>query len=139
MAICEIIKDEAFLTQKSDRVTKDDDIQSIIKDLIDTANEHKETCLGIAAVQIGIHKRICIVRDGEEGWMPFINPMIIGHGNRSYISSEGCLSLEGEREVKRWETVTIMHGLGKVKKIRLGKTYSVILQHEIDHFNGILI
>jgi len=141
MAVHEIIKDEKVLSLKSEKVSKSEDITQLIRDLIDTANEHKETCIGLSAIQIGFQKRICIIRNGEDNWFPIINPMIIQHSTGHHQSTEKCLSFpDQERTVKRWDSITIMHEVrSKVQKRKLSGTPAIIVQHEIDHMNGILI
>lgn len=141
MAVREIVKDEAILSQKSDKVEKGEDINQVIRDLLDTANEHKETCIGLSAIQIGYTKRVCIVKTGDDSWLTIINPMIIQHSPGHHQSTEGCLSFpDTPRTTKRWDSITIMHDVrGKMVKRKFGKIHAVIVQHEMDHMNGILI
>lgn len=143
--IKEIIKDTMVLSQKSEKATKAE-VSEIVRDLIDTANEHLDRCVGLAAIQIGYNKRICIIRDGEdkEGktkWLPIINPMIIAKSATTYTAIEGCMSFDGEREVKRYNNITIMSEdrAGKMKKQILSGIRAQVAQHEIDHMSGILI
>lgn len=135
----EIVKDETILTQKSETVSVEE-AQEIITDLFDTANAHLEECAGLAAPQIGVHKRVVVIRGGDTFW-PMINPVIIKHSGRRFINSEGCLSLDGVRSVERSTSVLVayMDRSGK----RITKTFNgmpaIIIQHEIDHLNGKLI
>ena len=134
-----IIKDIEFLQQKSEQfiIGKDD---AILIDMMDTANAHKENCAGLAAIQIGELKRVILVRNGNE-FIPFINPVIVKKSGKIYIANEGCLSLDGTRAVKRWFTVMVkwtdVNGKTNIKSF--SGYFAEILQHEIDHLNGILI
>lgn len=135
----EIVKDEEFLTRKSETVSVEE-AQEIITDLLDTANAHSIECAGLAAPQIGILKRVVVVRTGDT-FHPMINPVILKYSGKRFINSEGCLSLEGIRSVERSTSVlvTYVNTSGK----RLTKTFSgmpaLIIQHEVDHLNGKLI
>lgn len=137
--IKEIVKDTEFLTQISKAVTVEE-AQEIVTDLLDTANHHIDNCAGLAAPQIGVLKKVIVVRNGNT-FFPMVNPMIIKKSGRKFVNSEGCLSLEGTRDVERFPTILVsyMDRNGK----RLTKTYngllSVIVQHEVDHLNGKLI
>jgi peptide deformylase len=140
----EIVKDIEILSKKSERVIKGEDIGELIRDLIDTANEWKDRdkgCVGLAAVQLGVHKRVCVLLDGDK-FIPIINPIIKKRSTGHHMSTEACLSVNGEQTVKRYDNVTIMYELGSFgKKVTraFGKLHSVVIQHEIDHFNGRLI
>lgn len=135
----EIVKDEAILRQKSE-VFKLGEDDYLIEDMLDTANAHKEICAGLACIQIGVPKRVILVRQGSK-FIPFINPMIIHKSKKTYIAREGCLSLDGIRTVKRHTSVKVVftdtHGKRQVKDF-IGSTAEII-QHECDHLNGILI
>lgn len=131
---------EAVLTQKSDKIVKGDPVQDIIRDLLDTAQALTEVCVGLAAVQIGIHKRVCVVKDTDGKWFPLVNPVITERSSATVTSTEGCLSLEGTKDVKRHTQITIMSAeSGKIKKRTFYGTRAIVVQHEIDHMNGILI
>lgn len=137
--IKEIVKDENFLTQKSETVTVEE-AQSIIIDLLETANEHIDNCAGLAAPQIGVLKKVIVVRSGNS-FFPMINPMIIKKSGKKFVNNEGCLSLEGTRSVERYSNVLVSYQ-DKTGK-RLTKTFNgllaIIVQHETDHLNGKLI
>lgn len=139
MAIKTIVKDIAFLSQRSVQFVRGRD-DSILVDMLDTAKAHMENCAGLAAPQIGELKRAILVRNGDK-FIPFINPVIIKKSGRTYTAEEGCLSLDGKRAVKRYESVMV--AFTDVKGKRTTKTFNgsiaEILQHEIDHLNGILI
>lgn len=137
--IKEIVKDENFLTQKSETVTVEE-AQTIIIDLLETANEHIDNCAGLAAPQIGVLKKVIVVRSGNS-FFPMINPMIIKKSGKKFVNNEGCLSLEGTRSVERYSTVLVSYQDRAGK--RLTKTFNgllaIIVQHETDHLNGKLI
>lgn len=137
--IKEIVKDTNFLTQKSETVSVEE-AQDIITDLLDTANAHIDECAGLAAPQIGVHKKVVVIRGGNAFW-PMINPVIIKKSGKRFLNSEGCLSLDGVRSVERFSSVLVAY-MDKSGK-RITKTFSgmpaIIIQHETDHLNGILI
>lgn len=129
-----------ILTMRSEKVAKGEDISELIRDLIDTAQAHKERCVGLAAIQIGVAKRVCVIIDGDDHWMPIINPIVVARSKTTHMSEEGCMSVEGTRTVKRYDSITIMSDVsGKPKKRVIGGMHAVILQHEMDHMNGIVI
>lgn len=137
--IHKIVKDPMVLTQMSDDFVHGED-DSLIDDLIDTAKANIDKCAGIAAIQIGVRKRLVLVRIGDN-FMVFCNPAIVKRSAQTYMANEGCLSLDGTRNVKRHRTVMVSwtdrHGKRKVKEFS-GFTAQV-LQHEIDHTKGKLI
>lgn len=137
--IKDIVKDTKILTQKSERFEfgKDD---YLIRDMLDTAEYHKDHCLGLACIQIGVPKNIILVKT-KNGFTPFINPMIIRRSLKTYTVKEACLSLDGEREVKRCKEIKVIYTT-KDNKHKCENFYGLtaqIIQHEIDHLNGILI
>ena len=133
----EICRDEAFLAQKAEPATKED--LGTAQDLLDTLLAHKDGCVGMAANMIGVNKRI-IAFDYEGTYMVMFNPEIIKKSG-PYEAKEGCLSLEGIRPAKRWKTIKVRWQNEKFQE-RL-KTFTgwtaEIIQHEIDHCEGILI
>ena len=136
--IKEIIHDPILLGVKSEPATKDD--LPIAQDLLDTLIAHKEGCVGMAANMIGVHKRI-IVFDNEGTYMTMFNPEIIKVSD-PYETEEGCLSLlGGPRPCKRYKTIKVQWQNAQFQtrtKTFTGWTAQII-QHEIDHCNGILI
>jgi peptide deformylase len=143
LMIREIIKDEKVLGEKCSDINKKIESElaaSIIIDLIDTAEAHKENCVGLAANQIGYNKSIIIIKNGDK-WFPMINPKIIEKSNTTFISKESCMSFEGEREIKRhtWVVVMFQDSKFKFKRLKLSKLMAVIAQHEIGHTYGELI
>ena len=135
--IREICKDETFLAQKAEPAVPED-IQ-IATDLLETLEHHKDGCVGMAANMIGVNKRI-IAFDNEGTYMVMFNPEIIKK-SQPYDTEEGCLSLEGTRPARRWRSIKVRWQNEKFQE-RL-KTFTgwtaEILQHEIDHCDGILI
>lgn len=134
----EIVKDIAVLQTVSSKANPKE-AKKVIQDLIDTANEHKDCCVGLSAIQIGIPLRICVVFNGDK-FIPFINPIITKTLGDKYEAEEGCMSLDGTRKVMRYGRIEIMRQTqnGFVKEKYRGYM-AEILQHEIDHFNGKLI
>ena len=132
-----IMKDPIFLAQKSIPATKED--LEIAQDLRDTLEANKEGCVGMAANMIGVLKRIIIFDDNGKASVMF-NPEIIKY-SQPYETEEGCLSLAGTRKTKRYKTIKVQYK-NEEFQTRL-KTYTdwtaQIIQHEIDHCNGILI
>lgn len=137
--IKDIVKDTEILSQKSERFEfgKDD---YLIQDMIDTAEHHKDHCVGLACIQIGVPKRIILVKQNDK-FVHFINPIITQRSNQTYIAKERCLSLDGEREVKRHKVVKVIYTTKdkKAKCMAFSGFVAQVIQHEIDHLNGILI
>lgn len=132
-----IMKDEAFLAQPSAPATQED--LPVAHDLLDTLAAHREGCVGMAANMIGVCKRI-IAFDNEGTYMVMFNPVIIRQSG-PYEAQEGCLSLTGVRKTKRFQTIKVQWQ-NEQFQTRL-KTFTgwtaEIIQHEIDHCEGILI
>lgn len=135
--IQEICKDERFLAQKAEPATPAD--LPIAQDLIDTLTAHKDGCVGMAANMIGVNKRI-IIFDNEGAYQVMFNPVIVKQSG-PYQTEEGCLSLIGRRPTKRWKSIKVQWQ-NETFQTRL-KTFTgwtaEIIQHEIDHCDGILI
>lgn len=133
----EIVHDPIFLAQKS-QLADLSDLQTA-QDLLDTLEANREGCVGMAANMIGVLKRI-IVFDNEGKAELMFNPVIIKKSD-SYETEEGCLSLSGVRKTVRYKKIKVQYQ-NKDFQTRL-KTYSSftaqIIQHEIDHCEGILI
>ena len=135
--IREICRDETFLAQKAAPATADD--LATAQDLLDTLTAHKDSCVGMAANMIGVCKRI-IAFDNEGTYMVMFNPVIIRQSG-PYETQEGCLSLTGVRKTKRFQTVKVQWQNEKFQtrlKTFTGWTAEII-QHEIDHCEGIII
>lgn len=136
--IREVIHDPILLARKSELATMED--LPVAQDLLDTLATNKDACVGMAANMIGVHKRI-IVFDNEGTYMTMFNPEIIKTSG-PYDTEEGCLSLlGGSRPCKRYQTIKVQWQ-NEQFQTRI-KTFSgwpaQIIQHEIDHCNGILI
>ena len=134
----DIVKDEAVLSKRSEPATKAD--MQVVRDLLDTVKANEERCVGMAANMIGVRKRI-IVFDNDGVYMTMFNPEIIKQSGL-YETEEGCLSLlGGPRKTKRWKSIKVQYQTADFK-VRI-KTFTdfpaQIIQHEIDHCNGILI
>ncbi|MDO5040296.1 peptide deformylase [Clostridium sp.] len=135
--IKQVVKDILFLSQKSEIATKDD--ISVINDLEDTLRANLDRCVGMAANMIGIKKRILVFTVGNL-IIPMINPKILKKEN-SYETEESCLSLTGFRKTTRYEKIEVEYfdrNFKKQKGVFTGFTAQII-QHEIDHFEGIII
>ncbi|QAT50793.1 peptide deformylase [Caproiciproducens sp. NJN-50] len=135
--IREICRDETFLVQKAEPATADD--LGAAADLLATLIAHKDGCVGMAANMIGVNKRI-IALDNEGKYMVLFNPEIVRKSD-PYGTEEGCLSLTGIRNVKRFRSIKVQYQNEKFQT-RL-KTFTgfaaQIIQHEVDHCEGILI
>lgn len=132
-----IVTDVYFLEQKSEPATKYD--VEVIKDLVDTLNANLDRCVGMAANMIGVKKRILVFTVGNM-IIPMVNPVILKKEN-SYEAEESCLSLTGVRKAIRYETIEVEYqdkNFKKHKQIFTGFTAQII-QHEVDHFEGIII
>ena len=133
----EIMKDKVFLAETSEKATAED--TEIARDLLETLEAHKAGCVGMAANMIGVRKRI-IAFDNEGSYMVMFNPEIV-YRKGLYLTEEGCLSLQGQRKTKRHKTIKVqwqdreMHT--HIKNFT-GWTAQII-QHEVDHCNGIII
>ena len=135
--IREICKDEAFLAQKAEPAVPAD--LAVARDLRDTLAAHREGCVGMAANMIGVNKRI-IIFDNEGEYQVMLNPVIVKRSG-PYEAEEGCLSLTGTRRTRRFETIKVQWQNEKFQtrlKTFTGWTAEII-QHEIDHCDGILI
>ena len=133
----EIIRDETFLSQKAEPATLED--LPVAQDLLDTLTAHKDGCVGMAANMIGVCKRI-IVFDNEGKYMVMFNPEIIKKSG-PYEAEEGCLSLTGTRKARRWQSIKVQYQNEQFQtrfKTFTGRIAQII-QHEIDHCEGILI
>lgn len=138
----ELIHDPIFLARKSEPATKAD--FPIAQDLLDTLLAHRDSCVGMAANMIGVHKRIIAFLD-DSGPSPvyrlMLNPEITDCAG-PFDTEEGCLSLlGGPRKCRRYRTIQVRFQDEKMKvrtKIYHGWTAQII-QHEVDHCNGILI
>lgn len=136
--IREIVKDTFFLSQKSEPATRQD--QPVIQDLLDTVRANADRCVGMAANMIGERKTILVAQVGKD-YLVMVNPKIVDHSKQCYETEESCLSLTGQRPVKRYSVIVVeyLDRKFKRKKQTFRDFEAQIIQHEMDHFNGILI
>ena len=134
----ELMHDPIFLARKSTEAIAED--LEVARDLLDTLIFHKEGCVGMAANMIGVTKRI-IVFDNEGEYMTMLNPVIL-KAAELYETEEGCLSLlGGPRKCKRYKKIKVQYqNLQLQTRIKTFTGWTAqIIQHEIDHCNGVLI
>lgn len=132
-----VVRDELFLRQKSVPATRED--AAVITDLLDTLKANEQNCVGMAANMIGVRKRILVFSLGFAN-VPMVNP-VITKKMKPYETEEGCLSLNGVRKTTRYEMIEVEYedqNFKKQKQTFQGWTAQII-QHEIDHFDGIII
>lgn len=135
--IREIVKGEAIFAQKAEPATVSD--LSVAEDLLDTLYANREICVGMAANMIGVNKRI-IVFDNKGKYDVMYNPQIIKQ-SEPYTAEEGCLSLIGTRQAKRFKSIKVEYQNSELQtrmKTYKGHTAQII-QHEIDHCDGIVV
>ena len=134
----ELIHDPILLAQKSEPATRSD--LDAVQDLLDTLEAHRESCVGMAANMIGVYKNI-IAFDNEGSYMVMLNPVIV-KASESYEAMEGCVSLLGEpRKAIRYRKIKVQYQTRDFQtRIKTFTDWTAeIIQHEIDHCNGILI
>ena len=134
----ELVHDPILLAMKSETAAKDD--LQMVQDLADTLSAHKDSCVGMAANMIGVHKRIIVFDNGRE-YMIMLNPEILKR-SEPYETEEGCLSLlGGPRKCKRYKSVKVKwQTVDFQTRIKTFTGFTAqIIQHEIDHCDGILI
>ena len=134
----ELMHDPLFLAQKSESATAAD--AEIAKDLLETLIHHQEGCVGMAANMIGELKRI-IAFDNDGEYMVMFNPVLLKKAE-PYETEEGCLSLlGGPRKTKRYKSIKVQYQTADFKiRIKTFKGFSAqIIQHEVDHCDGVLI
>ena len=133
----EVMRDQFFLSQKSEPATNDD--LHIAEDLKDTLEANSKTCVGMAANMIGVKKQIIVVSLGFAP-MVLINPRIVKKSGE-YEAEEGCLSLAGMRKTKRYKNITVEYQDMDFKKQRQDFSGFIAqnIQHQCDHIAGIII
>ncbi len=133
----EIVKDPIFLARKSLPAGPED--LDTVRDLLDTLEAHRDGCVGMAANMIGVGKRIIVFDDGGKASV-MLNPELVRFSG-PFEAEEGCLSLSGTRKTKRYRSIKVRYQ-NEQFQTRL-KTYTgwtaQIIQHELDHLEGILI
>ena len=132
-----IMKDPMFLAAKSETATKED--IPVAQDLLDTLRAHLEGCVGMAANMIGVRKRIIAVCMGF-AQVAMLNPVIVKK-QKPYEAEEDCLSLAGVRKTTRYEEIEVTYLDLNMKPCRQRFTgfAAQVIQHEVDHCDGILI
>ena len=132
-----IMHDPFFLAQKSEPATEAD--RQVIIDLLETLRANLDRCVGMAANMIGEKKRIIVFCNGPMQ-MIMLNPQITAKSGE-YETEEGCLSLAGTRKTKRYRKITVAYQdqTFRNKTASFEGFTAQIIQHEIDHCNGILI
>ena len=132
-----IMRDVFFLAQKSEPATKED--LPVVQDLLDTLAANRERCVGMTANMIGVKKNIIVVTMGFVN-VAMINPKIVKKSGK-YETEESCLSLEGVRKTVRYQNIEVEYYDQKFVKQRqkYNGWIAQIIQHEVDHTNGIVI
>lgn len=135
----DLMHDPLFLATKSEEATAAD--RAVSDDLLETLQAHKDDCVGMAANMIGVRKRIIVFTDERGAVHVMWNPVILKKAE-AYDTTEGCLSLLGDpRPCKRYRTIKVQWQTPELQtriKTFTGFTAQII-QHEIDHCNGVLI
>ena len=131
------MKDMLFLAQPSEDATRED--APVIRDLIDTLLHHREGCVGMAANMIGMRKRIIAVMMGPVP-LAMVNPVIVSKAG-PYAAEEGCLSLSGVRPCQRYRTIEVSYLDANFlpRRQKYEGWIAQIIQHEVDHCNGVII
>ena len=133
----EICRDEAFLAHRAEMATPAD--LPVADDLLETLLAHRDGCVGMAANMIGVNKRIIAFENGGT-YLVLLNPEIVKRSG-PYEAEEGCLSLPGTRRAKRWQSIKVRYETRDFQPRY--KTFTgfpaQIIQHELDHCQGILI
>ncbi len=132
-----VMKDIFFLNQKSEPATEAD--KQVVQDLLDTLKANEAGCVGMAANMIGVKKRIIAVSMGFAN-IPMINPVIVKKSG-AYEAEEGCLSLIGVRKANRYKDIEVefQDVNFKTQHQKYSGWIAQIIQHEIDHCEGIVI
>ena len=132
-----IMRNPLFLAQKSTDATEAD--QQVITDLLDTLRANLDHCVGMAANMIGVKKRVIIVNIGFVNLVMF-NPVLVSKSS-SFQTEESCLSLEGSRPTRRYESIEVAYldERWMPKQLSFSGMPSQIIQHELDHLEGVII
>ena len=132
-----IMRDIFFLRQKAQPATKED--KQIVQDLLDTLKANEAGCVGMAANMIGVKKRVIIVNIGFVNLVMF-NPVLVSKSS-PFQTEESCLSLEGSRPTRRYESIEVAYldEQWMPKQLSFSGMPAQIIQHELDHLEGIII
>lgn len=135
--IREIVRDPLLLAIRSEPASGMDTL--VARDLLDTLEANLDRCVGMAANMIGIRKRIIVVRNGRISFVMY-NPIIL-QKEGMFETEEGCLSLDGTRKTTRYQKIIVQYQdqLFRMKQETYTGWVAQIIQHEVDHCNGILI
>ncbi len=133
-----IVKDKFLLSQKSFPAGKED-LQTA-QDLVETIAAHAEECVGMAANMIGVLKRIIVFQENNR-YVVMLNPVVRWQSPETYDTNEGCLCHEGAKNVTRHEEIEVEFLDLRMRKcrVRYSGITAEIIQHELDHLEGILI
>ena len=133
-----IVKDKFLLSQKSAPADRND--LPVAQDMVETIAAHAEECVGMAANMIGVLKRIIVFQEGNK-YVVMLNPEVKWESPETYTIKEGCLCHVGAQDVTRHEAIEVEFLDLRMRKCR--KKYdsitAEIIQHELDHLEGILI
>ena len=134
-----ICRDVFFLSQKSEKATDNEMDRKAAADLIDTLAANRERCVGMAANMIGVRKNIIVVNIGLMNVIMY-NPTIVSKSGK-YETEEGCLSLDGVRKTERYENIEVSYQdiNFKPQTQKFSGWTAQIIQHEVDHLNGVII
>ena len=132
-----IVRDVFFLSRKSAPATRQD--AAVGRDLQDTLRANRERCVGMAANMIGVGKRVIIVNMGLADVVMY-NPVLVGK-DAPYEAEEGCLSLDGVRRATRWRNIEVEYrdASWRLCRQKYSGWIAQIIQHELDHLEGVLI
>ncbi len=132
-----IVRDVLFLRQKSEPAARED--AAVGRDLKDTLRANRDRCVGMAANMIGVRKRVIIVSMGAVDVVMY-NPVIVGR-DTPYQAEEGCLSLDGTRNATRYQNIEAawLDEGWKPQRQRFSGWIAQIIQHEVDHLDGVII
>jgi peptide deformylase len=134
-----VVTDVFFLRQPSELASDCPEDRQTIRDLLDTLAANRDACVGMAANMIGVRKQIMVVNAGFVDFI-LVNPVITAKDS-PYETEEGCLSLTGVRPATRYENITVEyldHNFNKMTR-QFSGFIAQIIQHELDHFSGIII
>jgi len=132
-----IVKGKHIFAKKAQAATEAD--RQVVTDLLDTLRANREICVGMAANMIGVNKSIIVVAAGPFQFA-MVNP-VITEKTGEYQTKESCLSLDGERPCTRYEQIEVdyLDGNFKPQHGKYTGFTAQIIQHEIDHCNGVVI
>ncbi|BBF42899.1 peptide deformylase [Lachnospiraceae bacterium KM106-2] len=134
----EIVRDHEKLSLKAAEATKED--LWIIDDMIDTAKANEDICVGLGSNQIGENVRIIVVKVRKQ-FIPLVNPVVTRRSMASYETEEACLSHDGTKKTTRYSTIEVEYRDRnfRKKKQSFNGFVAQVIQHEMDHLDGILI